>query len=136
MMVLKHLTIPAVTRVLRPFYCRLQELLPTTTKPGSTPESKYFLIVEASGHTLLSNYVPDTNWTQFVLKNCKLIHLMVSILRLKFASWSVREYAHLSGLELADCSEGTDTGVIDALIGSGFYWKFVTVEVCHGSVVL
>ena len=42
----------------------------------------------------------------------------------------MREYAHLSGLELADCSGGIDTGVIDVLI---FYWKFVTGEVCHGS---
>ena len=46
---------------------------------------------------------------------------------------ALNEYAHLSGLELADCSEGTDVGTIDVLIGSDFYWKFVTGKVqCGG----
>ena len=34
---------------------------------------------------------------------------------------ALKEYAHLSGLELADCSGGTDTGAIDVLIGSDLY---------------
>jgi len=42
----------------------------------------------------------------------------------------VREYAHLSSLEMADYSRGTDTGGIDVLIGS----KFVTGDVHHGAV--
>ena len=46
----------------------------------------------------------------------------------------MREYAHLSGLELADYSRGTDAGEIDVLIGSDFYWKLVTGEVRHGVV--
>ena len=45
---------------------------------------------------------------------------------------ALNEYAHLSGLELADCSEGTNAGTIDVLIGSDFYWKFVTGKVQLG----
>ena len=45
----------------------------------------------------------------------------------------MKEYAHLSGLELADCSGGTDAGEIDVLIESDFYWKFVTGKVRRGS---
>ena len=44
---------------------------------------------------------------------------------------SIREvdnYAHLSSLELADCWEGTDSDTIDVLVGSDYYWKFVTGE--------
>ena len=45
---------------------------------------------------------------------------------------TLNEYAHLSGLELADCSEGIDAGTIDVLIGSDFYWKFVAGKVQRG----
>jgi len=45
-----------------------------------------------------------------------------------------REYNHLSGLELADYSGEVDAGVIDILIGSDFYWKFVTGELRRGDV--
>ena len=38
------------------------------------------------------------------------------------------QYAHLSGLELADCSSsGRDS--IDILVGSDFYWSFVNDEI-------
>ena len=46
---------------------------------------------------------------------------------------AVGEYTHLSDLELADFSGGPDTAAIDLLIGSDFYWKFVTGEVRRGS---
>ena len=40
----------------------------------------------------------------------------------------------MTGLELADCSGGpTDADAIDVLIGSDFYWKFVSGEVHQGS---
>ena len=46
---------------------------------------------------------------------------------------AVGEYTHLSDLELADFSGGPDTAAIELLIGSDFYWKFVTGEVRRGS---
>ena len=46
---------------------------------------------------------------------------------------AVGEYTHLSDLELADFSGGPDTAAIDLLIGSDFYWQFVTGEVRRGS---
>ena len=45
----------------------------------------------------------------------------------------VDNYAHLSSLELADCSEGTDSDTIDVLVGSDYYWKFVTGETRQGA---
>ena len=45
-----------------------------------------------------------------------------------------REYNHLSGLELVDYSGEVDAGVIIILIGSDFYWKFVTGELRRGDV--
>ena len=45
----------------------------------------------------------------------------------------VDNYAHLSGLELADCSGGTDSDAIDVLVGSDYYWKFVTGETLQGT---
>ena len=49
---------------------------------------------------------------------------------------SIREvdnYAHLSSLELVDCSGGTDSDTIEVLVGSDYYWKFVTGETHRGT---
>lgn len=45
----------------------------------------------------------------------------------------VDNYVHLSSLELADCSGGTDLDTIDVLVGSDYYWKFVTGETRRGT---
>ena len=45
----------------------------------------------------------------------------------------VDDYAHLSGLELTDCSGGTDSDTIDVLVGSDYYWKFVTGQTLQGT---
>ena len=39
-------------------------------------------------------------------------------------------YPHLQGLQLADCSDSQDS--IDVLIGSDYYWDFVTNEIVRG----
>ncbi|XP_068757291.1 uncharacterized protein [Montipora capricornis] len=41
-------------------------------------------------------------------------------------------YEHLSSLELADSSTGGDGMLIDILIGSDFYWQFMTSEIRFG----
>ena len=82
---------------------------------------------------------------QHKTKNCKLFKLYLSklgsldkteILALSFpiicsalpAVSNPSQYAHLSGLELADCSSsGQDS--IDILVGSDFYWSFVNDEI-------
>ena len=40
---------------------------------------------------------------------------------------------HLSGLDLADFSDGTSSLDVDILIGSDYYWNLVTGEVCRGN---
>ena len=44
----------------------------------------------------------------------------------------VENCAHLSSLELADCSEDTGPDTIDVLIGSDYYCNFVSGEVHRG----
>ena len=39
-------------------------------------------------------------------------------------------YPHLQGLQLADCSDSQDS--INVLIGSDYYWDFVTNEIVRG----
>ena len=45
----------------------------------------------------------------------------------------VDKYAHLSSLELADCPGDTGIDAIDVLVGSDYYWNFVTGETCRGT---
>ena len=45
----------------------------------------------------------------------------------------VDNYAHLSSLKLADCFEGDELDTMDVLVGSDYYWKFMTEETCHGT---
>ena len=45
----------------------------------------------------------------------------------------VYKYAYLSSLELADCPRDTGIDVIDVLVGSDYYWNFVTGETCRGT---
>lgn len=78
-------------------------------------------------------------------KNCKLFKLYLGkldftdkteILALSFpiicstlpAVSNLSQYAHLSGLELAD-SSGSGRDSIDVLVGSDFYWSFVSDEI-------
>ena len=78
-------------------------------------------------------------------KNCKLFKLYLSklgstdkteILAFSFpiicstlpAVTNPSQYAHLSGLELADCSNSAQDS-IDILVGSDFYWDFVGNEI-------
>ena len=45
----------------------------------------------------------------------------------------VDKYVHLSSLELADCPGDTGIDAIDVLVGSDYYWNFVTGETCRGT---
>ena len=47
-------------------------------------------------------------------------------------SVDVRDYSHLDGLELADYKDSDVGGAIDVLIGSDYYWDFVTGETIRG----
>ena len=50
----------------------------------------------------------------------------------------IDRYTHLQGLELADCLIASESNhdhsgdTIDVLIGSDYYWEFVTNEIIHG----
>ena len=45
----------------------------------------------------------------------------------------VKQYPHLRGLELADCSSTDPSMPIDMLIGSDYYWELVTGSICRGA---
>ena len=45
----------------------------------------------------------------------------------------VDKYAHLSNLNLVDCPRDTEFDAIDVLVGSDYYWNFVTGETCRGT---
>ena len=45
----------------------------------------------------------------------------------------VDKYTHLSSLELADCPGDTKIDAIDVLVGSDYYWNFVTGETRIGT---
>lgn len=43
------------------------------------------------------------------------------------------QFSHLSGLDLADGGQETETTVVDVLIGADYYWSLVSGRVCRGS---
>ena len=45
---------------------------------------------------------------------------------------SVMKYSHLTGLDLADATDGPERLPIDALIGCDQYWNLVTGSICRG----
>ena len=44
----------------------------------------------------------------------------------------VNSYRHLSGLQLADCSDGNTPVEVNLLIGSDYYWQLATGQVSRG----
>ena len=48
----------------------------------------------------------------------------------------IEQHPHLQGLELADFSNSESSLSVDVLIGSDYYWEFVTGSICRGLIGL